>query len=169
MEQSLSWEANQFAANQEIPRILWNPKGSLQHLQVPATCPYPEPARSNPCPTSHFLKIHLYIIRPSTPGSSKWSLSLKFPHQSPLYISHLPICTTCPTHLILLDFITRTILDEQYRSLSSSLCSFLHYFVTSSLLGPSILLHTLFSNIQAYVPHSTWATKFHTHTKQRYF
>jgi len=37
-----------------------------------------------------------------------------------------PIRTTCPTHLILLYFITRTILGEQYRSLSSSLCSFLH-------------------------------------------
>ena len=26
MEQSPSWEANLFAASQEIPRILWNPK-----------------------------------------------------------------------------------------------------------------------------------------------
>jgi hypothetical protein len=26
MEQSTSWEANWFAASQEIPRILWNPK-----------------------------------------------------------------------------------------------------------------------------------------------
>jgi hypothetical protein len=26
MEQSPSWEANWFAASQEIPRILWNPK-----------------------------------------------------------------------------------------------------------------------------------------------
>jgi hypothetical protein len=25
MEQSPSWEANRFAASQEIPRILWNP------------------------------------------------------------------------------------------------------------------------------------------------
>ena len=26
MEQSPSWEANQFSASQEIPLILWNPK-----------------------------------------------------------------------------------------------------------------------------------------------
>ena len=32
------------------------------------------------------------------------------------------------------------------RSLSSSLCSFLHSLVTSSLLAPNILLNTLFSN-----------------------
>ena len=32
-----------------------------------------------------------------------------------------PIRATCPAHLILLDFITRTILGEEYRSLSSSL------------------------------------------------
>ena len=57
-----------------------------------------------------------------------------------------PIRATCPTHLILLDFITGTILGEQYRSLSPSLCSFLHSPVTSSLLGPNILLNTLFSN-----------------------
>ena len=35
---------------------------------------------------------------------------------------------------------------EQYRSLSSSLCSFLHSSVISSLLGPNILLRTLFSH-----------------------
>jgi len=57
-----------------------------------------------------------------------------------------PIRATCPAHLILLDFITWRILGEQYRSLSSSLRSFLHYSVTSSLLSPNILLNTLFSN-----------------------
>jgi len=56
------------------------------------------------------------------------------------------IRATCSAHLILLDFITRTILGVEYRTLSSSLCSFLHSPVTSSLLGPNILLNTLFSN-----------------------
>src|SRR5215813_1644980 len=57
-----------------------------------------------------------------------------------------PIRATCPAHLILLDFTTRTILGKEYRSLSSSLCNFLHFPVTSSLLGPNTLLNTLFSN-----------------------
>ena len=43
------------------------------------------------------------------------------------------IRATCPAHLILLDFITRTILGEKYRSLSSSLCNFLHSPVPPSL------------------------------------
>ena len=63
-----------------------------------------------------------------------------------------PIRATCPAHLILLDFISRTILGEEYRSLSSSLCSFLHSPVTSSLLGPNILLNTIFSNNLRFLP-----------------
>ena len=35
------------AASQEIPRIL-EPEGSSPSSQVPATCPYPEPAPSSP-------------------------------------------------------------------------------------------------------------------------
>ena len=56
-----------------------------------------------------------------------------------------PIHDTCRAHLILLDFITRTILGEEYR-LGSSLCSFLHSAVPSSRLDPKILLNTLLEN-----------------------
>jgi len=114
-------------------------EGSLPHSLVPATCSYPEPARSCPCPQSHFLKIHLNIILPSTPGSPKWSLSLRFLHQNPVYVSPLAHTRymTYPSHSSY--FVTRKTLGEEYRSLSSSLCSFLHSPVTSSLLGPNIL------------------------------
>jgi len=44
-----------------------------------------------------------------------------------------PIRATCPAHLILLDFITRTIWGEEYKSRSSTLCNLLHSPVTSSL------------------------------------
>jgi hypothetical protein len=40
-----------------------------------ANCLYPKPAQSSPCPTSHFLKVVLNIIPPSTSGSPQWSLS----------------------------------------------------------------------------------------------
>jgi hypothetical protein len=42
-------------------------------------------------------------------------------------------------------------LGEEYKSFSSSLCSLLHSPVTSSLLGPKILLNTLFSNTLSFL------------------
>ena len=45
-----------------------------------------------------------------------------------------PIHATCPAYLILLNLITHTILGEEYRPLSSSLCSFLHSPVTPSVM-----------------------------------
>ena len=69
-----------------------------------------------------------------------------------------PICATCPAHLILLDFITCTISGEGYKSFSSLLCNHLYFPVTSSLLGPNILLNTMFSN----------TLSFHTQTKNKF-
>jgi len=57
-----------------------------------------------------------------------------------------PIGATLPPHLILLHFMTRTILGEECKSFSYSLCNLLHSPVTSSLLGPNIFLNTIFSN-----------------------
>jgi hypothetical protein len=57
-----------------------------------------------------------------------------------------PIHTTCSAYLILLNFIIWKILGAAYRSSSSSLCSFLYFSVTSSVLVPNISLSTLFSN-----------------------
>ena len=82
----------------------------------------------HPFPTTHsnFLKIHLNIILPPPPGSPQWSLSLRFPHQHPVQPSYLPHTRHMPTHLILLDLRTCSILGEEYRSFSSTLCNFLH-------------------------------------------
>ena len=90
MRQSPSWEAKRFSSSQEIPRIFWNP---MDHYFI-RKCPPSVPIQSQLHPiharTSHFLKIHLNFILLSMSRSSKWSLSLLFPHHNPVYASPLP-------------------------------------------------------------------------------
>ena len=62
-----------------------------------------------------------------------------------------PVSTLGQLNPVLLDFITRTILGEEYKSFSSSLCNILHSPVTSSLLDPNILLNTIFSNTLSFL------------------
>ena len=89
MQQSPSWEANWFSGSQEIPRILWNPKVHYRIHMFPPSVPVLSHLHPDHAPTSNILKIRLNIILPSTPGSSKWFISLRFPHQNPVYASSL--------------------------------------------------------------------------------
>ena len=117
MENSLSWEANRFAASQEIPHILRNQN---VHYRI-HKCPPPIRILSQIDPvhtaTSHFMKIYITNILPSMPGSFKWYLYFSFPTKT-LYTPLLsPVRSTSLAHIILLDFIVRKILGEEYRSL----------------------------------------------------
>ena len=129
---SPSLEANRFSASPKISRILWNPKVHYRIHKCPPPVPFLSHLDPVHSPISLFLKIHLNIILPSMPESPKWSLSFRFLRQNPVHASPLPIRTTYPAHLILLHFITWTILGEEYRSFSSSLRSFLHSPLTST-------------------------------------
>jgi len=78
MVQSPSWEANWFAASQEIPRISRNPKVHYRTHKPPP--PVSILGQPNPVhiPTSHLMEINPNIIHPSTPRSPQWSLSLRY-------------------------------------------------------------------------------------------
>jgi len=90
MVQSPSWEANWFAASQEIPRISRNPKVHYRTQKRPPPVSILGQPNPVPIPTSHLLEIHPNIIHPPTPRSPQWSPSLRFPQQDPV---HPPLVT----------------------------------------------------------------------------
>ena len=119
---------------------------SVRHLSLSWASPiqsiYPHPTSWR---SIVILSIHLRLGLPSGLFPSGFpTKTLYTPLSSPMH-------ATCPAYLILLDFITRTILGEEFKSFSSSLCSLLHSPVTSSLLGPNILLNTMFSNTLSFL------------------
>ena len=119
---------------------------SWPHLQLPATCLYPEPHQTGPCPQPMSWRSILiwssHLCLGVTIGLFPSGFATKTLYTSPFS----PVLATCPAYVIVLDLFTRIIFGEEYRSLSFSLCSFLHSPITSSLLEPNILLSILFSN-----------------------
>ena len=137
-QHSPSSEANRFSASQEIPRILWKLD---VHYRI-HKCPPPVPVLSQidpiHTPTSHFLNIHLNIILPSTPGSPKWSLTPRFPHQNPVYASLLPIYIVS----YLLAYLLTYLLNYLLTYLLTYLITYLLTHLLTYLLTPcSTVLH----------------------------
>jgi len=63
-----------------------------------------------------------------------------------MHLSSLSYVFQSSTHPILLDLITWITFGEEYKSLSSLLCSFVHSPITPSFLRPNIIVNTLFLN-----------------------
>jgi len=94
------------------------PGGSLPHSQVPPPVPIlsqidPVHAPPPPHPQSHYLKLHL-IILPLFLDLRSGLFPSGFPTKTMNIPLLSPIRATCPAYLILLDFITRIIMGEQY-------------------------------------------------------
>ena len=71
---------------------------------------------------SCFSKIHFNIVLPSTPRCTRWTISVRFPHQN-------PVCTSPPDAPHSLPTAPSFIwppqkVCEQYKSRNSALCSF---------------------------------------------
>ena len=123
-----------FAANQEIPRTLWNPKVHYRTHKRPP--PVPILSQLHPVPTtpSHFLKINLNIIIPSTSWPPQWSLILRFPHQNLVHTS--PLLHTC--HMPTVQFLYNIFLMHFRTGYSSlSQVSVMLKRALSSLFDPS--------------------------------
>ena len=111
MEQNPSWEGNRFAASQEIPRILWNPKVHCRIHKWPPPAPILSQLRQVSTPPSSWISILIL--------SSHLRLGLLnglFPSGFPTITLYTPILSTmratCPVYLILLDFTTGIILGR---------------------------------------------------------
>jgi hypothetical protein len=94
---------------------------------------------------------------------SKWSLPFRYSNQNSECISHVPICATCPTQLILFDLIILILFGEKYEFIlpfSPASCLFIPLRSKYSLKHPVLKTLNLCSwlHVRDQVSHSYNAT-----------
>ena len=112
MKKSPSWEANRSQISREIPRI-------LPPLQVPTTCPYPEPDQSSPW-TPHPTSSRYILILPS---HLRRGLPIGFfPSGLPTKSLHAPLlfarCAACPP----ISFLILSLAQYVVRNMDKAAC-----------------------------------------------
>jgi len=141
MEKNSSWDTNRLSVIQKFRHFIWNAVNNHSFCGWPPVIPI-------------LRQIYLFYVHSplqlnnillSTLGTSRFLFPLRFPTRTPHSSLFYSICATCSARHILPDFINPINCGEAYRWLISSLCSFLHSPVNSSLLGTNILLITLTS------------------------
>jgi hypothetical protein len=129
---------------------------TFQHFMVPkvhysihkGTPLVPILSQTNPFNTYHHPIPQRFVLILST----HLRLPSGFPTNKLYTFRFSPIRATRPAHFIFLDLIILITLGEEYKSRSSSICSFLHPPITSSLFGTNILFSTLFSLLVYVLP-----------------
>jgi hypothetical protein len=141
MEQGPSWEADKsLQLVKKFPACLWTPKVLYRTHKCLPPLSWANSIQS-PRPPSTSWRSILILSSHLRLGLTNGLFPSGFPTNTLCTPLYSPIRATSPAHLILLVLTTRTIFGKEYRSLSSSVCNFLHSSVTSSLLGPNILKH----------------------------
>jgi len=125
----------------------------MPHPQQPLTLPYPKSHDFNPRP------VMLFLLSPSTPRSSKWSFSFRFPHQNPLCTS--PLLQACVKDQPITSLYLTTTEQLGAPVVKLSLSHFLHSPVLPPLRPKYLPLHSTGEH-RRLAPLVTWQAKFHT-------
>jgi hypothetical protein len=160
MEQSPSWEASSHVTGLEIFRLFWNYSVYYDVHKSPPL--YRILSQVNPVHTIITLYFNIsYHLRLDLPSG------LLYEGYSTKLFYAILICLVCVNvphpsrrHL-LFDHINHTWKDIVW---SSSICGLFQHFAASVLLGPDILLSTLFSDIINQCSFLSVRAKFHAHT-----
>jgi len=103
-------------------------------------------------PPSYFFEIHFIVILLSTPRSSRWSFSFRFPTKYLCAYVFSSRHTTCPSALAFFGLFNLITFGEGCMLRSFSSHYFFHPPPTVSSSVPNIYLSTLFSNILSRCP-----------------